>query len=267
MKHKSWREAEIHFRDEAEYAAIVTAAGSGAVLYTDVISISRLPFLSFLLSLSRQLSNALCISERAALRLRAVQRRGMPEPIVRTPTVHRRGRARRSRTSPGFFPFLPFLPLLPPPRRRRRCGPSRSRNRTLPRRDKTARAASRCPTRLGPLRERRRRRRRPGGGGRGSPPPVPSSPPLATGMISFRIDVRTRCWSEGDTGVGHRSPLMGQQVEYFAPQILMEEESGPGLDGGRGFPFVPPFPGLSFLSPPSPVRRPQRGQNIIDKFE
>ena len=78
----------------------------------------------------------------------------------------------------------------------------------------------------------------------------------------------TRCWSApSDSASGHPLAVMGPQVSYFAPQILMEEDiHGPGIDAdGAAFPGVNLYVELGH-GPDYAWSATSAGQNIIDTF-
>ncbi len=73
--------------------------------------------------------------------------------------------------------------------------------------------------------------------------------------------------SAKDSASGHPLAVMGPQVSYFAPQILMEEDiHGPGIDAaGAAFPGVNLYVELGH-GPDYAWSATSAGQNIIDTF-
>ena len=150
-----------------------------------------------------------------------------------------------------------------------------------PRRAAHARAAR---PRLGPVRQPRRRRRGPAAGcGHGQPTPGESPGRQAqrrSALGSARGQRRARACSRfprdmsnallisaAHSASGHPLAVMGPQVSYFAPQILMEEDiHGPGIDAdGAAFPgtnlYVELGHGRDYAWSAT-----SSGQNIIDTF-
>ena len=73
--------------------------------------------------------------------------------------------------------------------------------------------------------------------------------------------------SARDSASGHPLAVMGPQVAYFAPQILMEEDiHGPGIDAdGAAFPGVNLYVELGH-GPDYAWSATSAGQNIVDTF-
>jgi acyl-homoserine lactone acylase PvdQ len=88
------------------------------------------------------------------------------------------------------------------------------------------------------------------------------------GLLSFpRSMSNALLVSAKDSASGHPLAVMGPQVSYFAPQILMEEDiHGPGIDAdGASFPGVNLYVELGH-GPDYAWSATSAGQNIIDTF-
>ena len=198
---------------------------------------------------------------------------------------HKRGgaakRARRRRPSGSTTPALPRSSASTTPTTPRRRPPSTRRGsptRRCRRRARPSRRRSRCPTRA---RSRRSTRSSavpapagPGAGGtrrrHGSHRPGPRARRPTPARVCSASTTRcpTRCWSAARTRAsGHPLAVMGPQVSYFAPQILMEEDiHGPGIDAdGAAFPGVNLYVELGHGTDYA-WSATSAGQNIIDTF-
>ncbi len=91
---------------------------------------------------------------------------------------------------------------------------------------------------------------------------------LGAGLLAFpRSMSNALLVSARDSASGHPLAVMGPQVAYFAPQILMEEDiHGPGIDAsGAAFPGVNLYVELGH-GPDYAWSATSSGQNIIDTF-
>ncbi|MGH2858744.1 MAG: penicillin acylase family protein, partial [Solirubrobacteraceae bacterium] len=105
------------------------------------------------------------------------------------------------------------------------------------------------------------------------PPTLPAAPARdgdapAQPLLQFpRAMSNALLISARDSATGHPLAVMGPQVSYFAPEILMEEDiHGPGIDAeGAAFPGVNLYVELGH-GPSYAWSATSAGQNIIDTF-
>jgi len=262
-----------------EYVAIGDLGGPQPFTVEDLVSIASLVGGIFGQGGGHQLSNAVLyesLKQRFGPERQAVP--GSPERVKVTATKKRKHKRRaHARDLSGFATFMSFVdPHDPeaPTTVRRRWFPYQS----LPLASKTARGSialpdpgsvqyvnhvvagavpSGAPPAEGLLRTRGRI-------GAALGPAANAGP----GLLAFpRTDSNALLVSGAHTVSGHPIAVMGPQVSYFSPEILIEEDiHGPGIDAdGAAFPGVNMYVELGH-GPDYAWSATSAGQNIIDTF-
>jgi acyl-homoserine lactone acylase PvdQ len=246
-----------------EYAALGQLGGPAPFTLEDVVSIASLVGGIFGQGGGHQLANAV-LYENLAQRF-GPERGAVPGSPVATAKAGRRRPRRKAKPAPdhsGFGTFMSFVdPSDPeaPTTLRARSFPYQ----TLPLPAKTARGSIALPD--------------PGSvrpvstiAAGAVPPGAPPAQGLArrAGLLAFpRTDSNALLVSGAHTVSGHPIAVMGPQVAYFSPQILMEEDiHGPGIDAdGAAFSGVNLYVELGHGTDYA-WSATSAGQNIIDTF-
>ena len=251
----------------AEYAAIGDLGGPQPFTLENLVSIASLVGGIFGRGGGDQLSNAVLyesLEQRFGPEHHAVA--GSPQNVKGTRRADRADRrARRVRDLSGFGTFLSFVDPSDPEAPTTVHGKSFA-YQTLPLPSKTAPGSIALPD--------------PGsvqnvahvvaGAVPGGAPPAQglSKANAGPGLFAFpRTDSNALLVSGAHTVSGHPIAVMGPQVAYFSPEILMEEDiHGPGIDAdGAAFPGVNLYVELGH-GPDYAWSATSAGQNIIDTF-